>query len=1038
VRNDIAEEERIVTLPNRARRTALPAILGALTLLAGLLPAAAVAPVLAVSPNIVISQVYGGGGNAGATYTHDFVELFNRGTTPVNVAGWSVQYGSATGTGLFSPTPISGTVNPGQYYLVQMAAGAGGTTPLPTPDATGSTAMSGTAGKVIVANVAGGIGCNGGSTACTPTQLGQIVDLVGYGTANFFEGAAAAPGLSNTTSASRAGDGCADSDQNGVDFTAGAVNPRNSASPLNPCAGDAAPFVSSSTPADGAFHDANANLSVTFSEPVNVAGAWFSISCSVTGAHSAVAAGGPTTFSLDPDVDFMAGESCTLTIHAAGVADQDAEDPPDLMAADASIGFTVSTQCGDDATLIHEIQGSGATTPIPGATVEIEGIVVGDYQLSSSFNGFYVQEEDTHADADPLTSEGIFVFEGGSAVEVALGDTVRVAGTVVEFSSSGISLTELTSVSRVLVCSSGDPLPAATPVTMPFPTLDHPERWEGMRVTFSQALTVTEVFTLARFGEAVLSSGDRLYNPTELALPGAPAIALQEANNRNRIVLDDGDNLQNIDPTLYPQGGLSAANTLRVGDTLPGGNVHVLDHRFGGYRLQPTEALSFSHNNARTAAPDPVGGDLKVASFNVLNYFNGDGLGGGFPTSRGAESQFEFDRQRDKIISALVAIDADIVGLMEIENDGSGPTSAIADLVNGLNAATAPGTYAYISTGVVGTDEIAVALIYQPAAATPAGPHAILDSSVDPRFIDTSSRPVIAQTFDTLAGGRLTVAVNHLKSKGSACDFLGDPDIGDGQGNCNLTRLAAAQAEIDWLASDPTGSGDHDLLVIGDLNSYALEDPIRAFVDAGYTDVLKLFGGPLAYSYVFQGQSGTLDHALASPSLLAQATGATSWHINPDEPIGLDYNVNFKSAGQVISFYAPDPYRSSDHDPAVVGLAALGYDFSGFFAPVGAAPASIAATAGSTIPVKFSLAGNQGLGIFFATPTVQQRDCATSAPIGSPSDAVTAGGSSLSYDASIDQYVFAWKTARDWAGTCRTFELTLDDGSYHTIDVAFG
>jgi uncharacterized protein len=163
----------------------------------------------AASPDVVISQVYGGGGNSGATFTNDFIELFNRGTGPVDLAGWSVQYASATGTS-FQVTTLSGSIAPGVHFLVQEAAGAGGTTPLPTPDATGSIAMSATSGKVALVSAAS-----------------ERRDFVGYGTANEFEGAGPAPGLSNTTADLRAGDGAVDTDNNAADFTAGPPNPRN-------------------------------------------------------------------------------------------------------------------------------------------------------------------------------------------------------------------------------------------------------------------------------------------------------------------------------------------------------------------------------------------------------------------------------------------------------------------------------------------------------------------------------------------------------------------------------------------------------------------------------------------------------------------------------------------------------------------------------------------------------------------------------------------------------------------------------------------
>jgi predicted extracellular nuclease len=209
-----------------------------LALMAALLAAVAIAPAaFAVSPDIVISQVYGGGGNSGAPYTNDFVELFNLGTTPVSITGWSIQYASATGTGSFGGNPVtllSGVLAPGQYYLVQMAGGASGV-PLPTPDAIGTVSMSGTGAKVVLVNSSSGLACNGGSTPCSPADLAQIVDLVGWGAANFYEGAGAAPGTSNTTSASRMSGGCIDTDDNAADFTAGAPNPRNTSSPVNLC-----------------------------------------------------------------------------------------------------------------------------------------------------------------------------------------------------------------------------------------------------------------------------------------------------------------------------------------------------------------------------------------------------------------------------------------------------------------------------------------------------------------------------------------------------------------------------------------------------------------------------------------------------------------------------------------------------------------------------------------------------------------------------------------------------------------------------------
>lgn len=567
--------------------------------------------------------------------------------------------------------------------------------------------------------------------------------------------------------------------------------------------------------------------------------------------------------------------------------------------------------------LISQVQGNGTRTPYYGEKVSVEAVVTADFQASSELKGFYIQEEESDYDGDDATSEGIFVYVGSKPVSVNVGDLVVVTGYATEY----YDLTQITSPAVTLI-ESGLTLPAAEIISLPFADTAELEKYEGMRVAFDQTLTVTENYDLGRYGEILLSSGGRLMNPTNVATPGEEALAVQAANDLNRILVDDGSNIQNPYHVIHPAPELSMENTLRSGDTvteLEG----VLHYAYDYYRVQPTGNTVYTKTNARTSEPASIGGSLKVASFNVLNYFNGDGLGGGFPTSRGASSAEEFTRQRDKIINAIVAMDADIVGLMEIENDGYEAESAIQDLVNGINEKSA-NVYAFVNPGVskIGTDEIAVGIIYKTSTVIPVGDAAILDSSVDSRFIDTKNRPTLAQTFEEYAtNGKITIAVNHLKSKGSACDDLNDPDTGDLQGNCNLTRTAAAEALVDWLETDPTASGDADYLIIGDLNSYAKEDPIVAIQNGGYTDLIDQYiGSDNAYSYVFYGQSGYLDHALASATLVSQVSGVTEWHINTDEPHVLDYNVEYKSEDQILSFYSDEVYRSSDHDPVLVGL----------------------------------------------------------------------------------------------------------------------
>jgi hypothetical protein len=742
----------------------------------------------------------------------------------------------------------------------------------------------------------------------------------------------------------RLANGCTETDNNASDFAAGAPTPRNTASPLNLCAApDAAPEVSSTYPVDGATDfPIGANLSVTFSEPVNVAASWFTLVCSESGTVTTTFNGGPTAFTLDPSISLTGGEFCTLTVLAGQVSDQDGNDPPDTMVVNFIVGFTPYDVCTTSFTPIYTIQGNGATVAITG-TQTTQGVVVGDYEgASPALRGFFIQ--DPAGDGDPATSDGIFVFEGSNANTVSLGDIVRVTGTAGE--NQGQSQI---SVGTIVKCGTGTVTP--TDVDFPVTSADFLERYEGMLVRLMDTMYVTEHFQLGRFGQVVLSSGGRLQQPTNIYEPGPLADAMQVANNLNKIILDDASQAQNPDPILFARGGqpLSASNTLRGGDTATS-IVGVLNYTWAGnsasgnaYRIRPVNALNgyvnFEPTNPRPTSAPEVGGSVRVVGMNLLNYFNTfDGLpdnvdncvlgvGGGATDCRGADTQSEFDRQYPKTIAAILAMNPDVIGVNEIENDGYGPTSALAHLVDQLNAVTAPGTYAFVdvdtNTGQInamGTDAIKVALLYKPGVVTPVGQTAALNSVAFVNGGDGAprSRPSLAQAFMQNANGQVFIVdVNHLKSKGSACDL---PDQGDGQGNCNQVRVNAVTELMNWLASDPTGTGDQDILLVGDYNSYAMEDPINALENGGYTHLIKSFLDPDAYSYVFDGQWGYLDHALGSASLTAQVSGVGDYHINADEPSVLDYNTDFKTANLQSTLYAPDQFRISDHDPVIVGL----------------------------------------------------------------------------------------------------------------------
>ena len=581
--------------------------------------------------------------------------------------------------------------------------------------------------------------------------------------------------------------------------------------------------------------------------------------------------------------------------------------------------------CGEAATPIHAIQGNGFATPLAdGSVVDVEAVVVGDFANlePGELGGFFLQEEDSDVDADPLTSEGIFVFN--NTLDVMPGEVVRVRGEVTEF----FDLTQINNVSEINVCSNAASVTPAT-LTLPLADVTELEAIEGMAVQLPQTLTVSDQFNLVRFGEFTLSDG-RLLTPTQTVLPGAAANNQQALNDLNQIIIDDGRNGSNVQPFVVGRDDstpLNAGNPVRNGFQVSGLSG-VMNFTFGNYKIEPTAPLLFDETaNARQDGPQLPQTPLRLAALNVLNFFStlddsgpicGPAANAG---CRGADSASELQRQSDKLVDTILAMDADIIGLMEIENNA---TASLQALVDALNTASNPGTWAFINTGTIGNDVIKVGLIYQPAAVTPLGDFAILDASVDPRFDSSRNRPSLAQTFaHTASGEELTVDVNHLKSKGCGGASGADADQGDGQACFNASRTAAAEALADWLATDPTFSGDPDYIVLGDLNAYSQEDPIRALTDSGLVDIGQQFDAvDEAYTFTFFGQAGALDHAIASPSLALQVLDASHWHSNSDEIRAFDYNEENLSGGlpKPADFFQPDAFRGSDHDPVLVAI----------------------------------------------------------------------------------------------------------------------
>lgn len=571
--------------------------------------------------------------------------------------------------------------------------------------------------------------------------------------------------------------------------------------------------------------------------------------------------------------------------------------------------------CGDSATLISAVQGAGAASPEAGKTVVVEAVVS---RVTAFATGFYIQEEASDSDNNPATSEAIFVYNDAAADYPAVGDKVRVLGKVEEyFTKTQIRRTGLAA------CGTATPVQPVS-VTLPVGNLSDWESLESMQVTFPQQLVVADHYNLGTYGELTLAP-QRLFTPTNQFRPGtAEAVALASQNSRSKIVLDDLVNGKNPANIIYPAPGLNMNNPVRVGDAVNANLSGILDYSFSAWRLLPAGTVQFTANNLREEQPAMRNlGSLIVTSANVLNYFNGDGQGGGFPTSRGASTAVEFERQADKIVAALSAINADVVGLMEIENDGYGSTSAIVDLVSRLNQRLGAGTYQFVQvpgSTELGTDEISVGMLYKPAKVVPVGNAVTTSAGV----FGFGNRQPLVQSFKQKSNNEMfTFAVNHFKSKGSCPSGSSNPDrdLKDGQSCWNATRVKAATELTAWLATNPTGSADKDVLIMGDLNAYAKEDPIHTLVGKGFVNLVEKFQGNRGYSYLFGGESGYLDHALASSALSAQVTYAMEWHINADETTLFDYNMEDKTAQQQADFYQPTAFRGSDHDPVVVELA---------------------------------------------------------------------------------------------------------------------
>ena len=564
-----------------------------------------------------------------------------------------------------------------------------------------------------------------------------------------------------------------------------------------------------------------------------------------------------------------------------------------------------AASAGDDAcrtafTPIYDIQGDGDDSPFhtdDPTVVTTEGIVTVDLQTAGELSGFFLQ--DPYGDGNPATSDGIFVNARDTwGPDVNVGDYVRVTAEVDE----QFGQTQLEWVDEIITCKSG--LHVGPTALTAYDFNQAPEQYEGMLVIYPGHLAVTDTFNLERFGEVWLTDPRVSETPTNQFRPGPDADALAAANIANSILLDDSRTSQNPVPVAH----IHDNGTLRLGDTTRD-LMGAVYYSFGQYRVMSQHGVEFREVNLRPAAPK-VGGNVVVASANVLNYWTTLG-------ERGADDEDELAVQTDKLVAMLLGTGADILALQEVENDPD--HTPILTLLDALNAADPIGDWTWIGELDHYNDYvIRNELLYRAGSVHPVGaPQTI----ADPIFDDVGGssflgRPPIAQTF-SYKGEVFTVMVNHFKSKSCTNAEGGDADMSDGQSCFNETRTLQAERVLEFVDYLVKHTGDRDVLMVGDMNAYLEEDPIHA-LEGGLTNlVTKWDKDPYSFNFFAMFAApyigrGLLDYAFATDSMTAQVTSTRIWHVNADEPRFLDWGD--------VTYVGPGPYRSSDHDPVIVGL----------------------------------------------------------------------------------------------------------------------